>query len=419
LSSYPPGHRRARGLTAAAAITVALGGLVSACGSSSHSSAGSGSSSSAAKSGSSGSPYRVLYICPLSGQLAAAGAAELDGLKAAAAQVNSQGGVLGHQVTITPMDDQGTGTKAVSDAQQALSSGTQYNLILGGCFGQDGIPVSAAFAKTPVVQISPLPDALIKSGKYPYVFLAGSLTSAPEVAMATNMKNHGVSKFAIVTGDDATGQTGAQELQAAAKALGMTVTATEFVPDTAVDATSQFQAALATHPDAIAVNNFTPAIGPILKARTKLGATVPVYGDAYFSALNLAAVTTPQDRKGVIEEAFPFLVHGTSAQQTATWQAFEKFDAQFDPKPLLSLYADMTSWDALMEARAAAVKAGTISGSSVPQALAGISAASSVPGFLGGTQLNSPSYHAWVLTPGDYTYPNAGISKGGIIYPGT
>jgi ABC-type branched-subunit amino acid transport system substrate-binding protein len=199
----------------------------------------------------------------------------------------------------------------------------------------------------------------------------------------------------------------------------MTVTATEFVPDTAVDATSQVQAALASHPQAIAINNFTPAIGPILKARTKLGATAPVYGDSYFSALNLAAVSTAQDRKGVYEEAFPFLVHGNDAEKTPTWQAFEKADAKFDPKPLLSLYADQTGWDWVMEARAAAVKAGTISGAAVPQALAAITDASQVPGFLGGAKLNAGSYHAWDLSPSDYIYPPAGISKGGIIYPGT
>jgi branched-chain amino acid transport system substrate-binding protein len=343
----------------------------------------------------------------------------LDGLKAAAADVNAAGGVLGHQVSITTMDDAGTGTKAVSDAQQALSGGTTYNAIVGGCFGQDGIPVSAAFAHTPTLQFSPLPDSLIKSGKYPYVFLAGSLTSAPEVAMATEMKSKGITKFAIVTGDDATGQSGAQELQAAAKNLGMTVTGTEFVPDTAVDATAQVQAALASHPQALAVNNFTPTIGPILKARTKLGSTVPLYGDAYFSALNLGAVTTPQDRKGVYLEAFPFLVHGTTAEKTATWLAFQKANAKLDPKPLLSLYANQTGWDYLMEARAAATKAGTISGAAVPQALAGISDASTVPGFLGGKSLNSASYHAWALTPSDYIYPAAGASNGGIIYPGS
>jgi branched-chain amino acid transport system substrate-binding protein len=425
LSFSLSGSRRAGRLAVATVLTVAIGGLLSACGSSSSSSTASSNaaaSKSASASGSgaaSGSPYRVLYICPLSGQLAAAGAAELSGLKAAAAAVNAQGGVLGHKVTITTMDDAGTGTKAVAAAQQALASGAQYNLIFGGCFGQDGIPVSAAFAKTPAIQISPLPDNLIKSGKYPYVFLAGSLTSAPEVAMATEMKSKGITKFAIVTGDDATGQPGAQELQAAAKSLGMNVTSTQFVPDTAVDATSQVQAAIGSHPQAIAVNNFTPTIGPILKARTKLGSTLPLYGDAYFSALNLAAVSTTQDRTGVTSQAFPFLVHGTPAEKTPSWVAFQKFDAKFNPKPLLSLYADMTTWDGLMEARAAAIKAGTISGAAVPQALAGITTASDVQGFLGGKALNSPSYHAWALTPEDYFYAPAGISKAGIIYPGT
>lgn len=428
MSSYPF-HCRAARLAVAGALTVALSGLLAACGSSSPSSTGSTGSTATASnaantstssgSNSAGTPYRVLFICPLSGPLAAAGAAELDGLKAAATYVNSQGGILGHKVQVTPMDDQGTGTKAVSDAEQVLSSGTQYNLIFGGCLGQDGIPVAAAFAHTVTLQMSPLPDNLVESGKYPYAFLAGSLTSAPEVGLVTAMKAKGITRFAIVTGDDATGQIGAQELQAAAKSVGLTVTATQFVPDTAVDATPQVQAALASHPQALAVNNFTPTIGPILKARSALGSTLPLYGDVYFSSLNLGLVSTAAERKGVVSEAYPFMVHGTAVQSTSAWQAFQRLVLQLDPHPLLSLYANVTPWDMLMEARAASIKAGTISGAAVPHALAGMTSASQVPGFLGPKELNSPNYHAWAVSPGDWDFVPAGVTQGGVIYSGT
>jgi branched-chain amino acid transport system substrate-binding protein len=421
--SYSPPSHRVRRSAAATALAVMLGAAVAACGSASSSVSASKSGSSSSTSGSTGAtsktPYRALFICPLSGPLAAAGGAELDGLKAAVSYVNSQGGILGHQVQVTTMDDAGTGTKAVSAAQQALAGGTQYNLIFGGCFGQDGIPASAAFAKTATLQFSPLPDSVLKSNRYPYTFLAGSLTSAPEVGLATEMKSKGIKKFAIVTGDDATGQAGAQELQAAAKSLGMTVTATEFVPDTAVDATSQVQGALASHPQALAVNNFTPTIGPILKARTELGSKLPLYGDVYFAALNLGLVSTPAERKGVILEAYPFMVHGTPVQSTPAWKAFESSVLKLNPKPALSLYADVTPWDGLMEARAAAIKAGTISGASVPQTLAGMAIASQVPGFFGPKQLNSPNFHAWNVTPDDWDFVPAGASKDGIIYPGS
>ena len=79
----------------------------------------------------------------------------------------------------------------------------------------------------------------------------------------------------------------------------------------------------------------------------------------------------------------------------------------------------MTGWDSLIEARAGAVKAGTISGAAVPQALAGISSASQVPGFFGGSELYSPGVHAWNVAPTDWDFVPAGVTTAGIIQPGT
>ena len=406
------------------ALLVAAGAVVSACGSSSSSSTQAATTppagaSTATAPAAAGTPYRVLFICPLSGQLAAAGAAEKDGLMAATAMINSEGGILGHKVTVTAMDDAASGAKAASDAESALSGGTQYNMIYGGCLGQDSIPITAVLGKSATLEFGPLPGSLVSPPKYPSLFNPGPVDNAAEVALATEMKSKGIDKFAIITGDDATGQMGAQELAAAAKTLGMTVTATEFIPDTSVDATPQMQAVLASHPQAIAANNYTPAIGPILVARSKLGSTLPLYGDAYFSAANLALVSTKPQRVGVIEQAFPFLVRGTPAEKAPSWLAFIKYDGKYDPKPLISRYADMTTWDALMEARAAAVKAGTVSGSAVSTALGNISVTSAVPGFVGGKELYLPASHAWQLTPADYSYFPAGSSPGGLLTPGS
>ena len=405
-----------------AVLIAATGVLASACGSTSTSNATANTSSSSSTSTAgpaSHAPYRVLYIGPFSGPLAAVGGVEFAGLKAAATYINSQGGILGHRVQITTMDDQGTGTKAVSDGQQALSNISQYSMIYAGTFGQDSIPLAAVFAKTPTLQFGALPPTILQTGKYPNQFLAGSLTNAPEVGLATEMKSKGITRFAIVTGDDATGQTGAKDLQAAAKSAGLTVTATEFVPDAAVDATSQVQGALASHPQALAVNNFTPVIGAILKARSKLGSTLPLYGDVYFSVFNFGLITTPAERKGVTFETYPFMVSGTPVQATPAWKAFQKLVLSLDPKPALSLYAPVTLWDALMEARAAAVKAGTITGSAAVTALAGITSASQVPGFFGPSQVTSPNVHAWSVSQSDWDFVPAGVQKQGIISPGT
>jgi branched-chain amino acid transport system substrate-binding protein len=338
-------------------------------------------------------------------------------MEAAAKVLNAKGGVLGHQVQIVKIDDGGVPTTAVSKVSAALASGAKYNVVDGGCFDQDAVAVAPLFARTTTPDFAPLDDNQVQPPKYPNWFVGGTLTSTPEEAVAAAMKAKGITKFAIVTGDG--GTLGAQELQAAAKTNGMTVTSTNIVPDTAVDATPQFQAAIASHPQAIAITNYTPAIGPILSARAKLDPTIPVYGDSYVGADNLAMLTSAAGLKHISIVTFPFLAIGNAAEDTPEWKTFIAADRIYNPKPLISVYADITGYDLLMAAAAGAEKAGTISGSAVSTAIGNLTSTSDVPGFVGDFSLFTPNDHAWHLTPSDYVSIPAGPWVGGLIKPGS
>ena len=189
------------------------------------------------------------------------------------------------------------------------------------------------------------------------------------------------------------------------------------MPAAATDATPQFQQAVDSDPGAIAISGFSPALVPILKARTTVGSDVPVYLDPFAGAANLGPSTTAEDRSGVLVETFSFLVEGDPAQDDETWQAFEAGVAEYLPEPLISLYAPLVAWDAVMMARAAAESAGTISGQAVPDALGQISEAADVPGFLGGEGLYTPEDHMWQLAPSDYGFFAAGPLVGGLLVP--
>ena len=230
------------------------------------------------------------------------------------------------------------------------------------------------------------------------------------------MKAKGITKFAIVTGNDATAVLGATELKAAAASLGMTVTGIEEVPDTAVDATPQMQAALASNPDALAVNNYTPVIGPILAARAKLDPSIPLYGDAYFGAANIGALTPSLSRIFVV--TFPFLAVGNAAEKSSSWKAFIAADRLYDPTPKISVYADITGYDALMAAAGGAAKAGAISGKALDTAIGQLTSTSQVPYFVGTWNLFTPKNHSWGLTASNYETIRAGHWSNGLIVPG-
>ena len=380
----------------------------------------SGAASAANATAASNSPFNALMVCPFSGALSVAGGAIYDGMEAAAHVLNAHGGVLKHRVVITKVDDQGAPATAVSGTTSALSSGTKYSMAYGGCFGQDALAIEPLLARTTIPDFAPLEDNQVQPPQRPNLFIGGTLTSTPEKALAAAMKAKGITKFAIITGSDATATLGASELQHAAQSLGMTVTATEFVPDTSVDATSQMQAALASHPQALAENNYTPVIGPVLAARQKLDPSIPLYGDAYFGAANIGALTSSAAaRAHTYIVTFPFLALGNPAEKSKAWKTFIAVDRSLNPKPLISVYADITGYDAVMAAAAGAVRAGTIYGPKVSKAIGQLTSTSQVPYFVGSWNLFTPNDHAWHMTPANYATVRAGQWVNGLIQPGT
>ena len=378
------------------------------------------SATAATRAASKSGDFKVLYIGPMSGAESIVGTAESAGAKAAAAVINSQGGILGHHVTVTVIDDAGTGTTAVSDAEQVVAKGVKYNLLLPGSFGADAVPMAAIFAKTRVLQVTQASEPQLNDpSKYPYLYVPTGGFAPQELALVERLKSLGIKKFAIVTGDDVTGHEEAAARLAAARKVGLSVVAQTFVPDSAVDATAQVQQALAAQPEAITIAGFTPPVPLIIAAVYKLDPSMHIYEDPFASAFPLGAASTPAERKIVTTENFPFLVKGTAAERTAAWVTFQKNDAKFDPKPPLNVSADMDAYDSVMMARAAAVKAGTISGAAVPNALGHIYNAGAVPGFIAGKHLYTPTDHDWAVQPSDYSFAPAGMFVDGVLVPGT
>lgn len=361
-------------------------------------------------------PFRVLFVGPLSGPLAVVGTSEAAGFDAAAKVVNAEGGILGHQVEVTKLDDGGDGTKGIALLEEALAD-DEYHLISAGAGAYDAVAMAAVLADNPTLQIPLAAESVLNDpDTYPNLYIMGGGFGPQTVGVMEKLKADGITKVAILYGDNV--PDGAKALEDAADEVGLEVTATVGVPAAATDATPQVQQAMASGPEAIAISGFSPALVPILKARTKLELDVPVYLDPFAAAANLGPTTTPEDRAGVHMEVFPFLVKDGADASDEAWQAFAEAIPEFLPEPLISLYAPLVAWDAVMLARAAAVKAGTISGQEVPDALGTIELAADAPGFIGGEKLYVAGDHFWQLAPSDYIWVDAGPSEGGLIVPG-
>jgi len=412
---------RARLLVLAACPLAVLGPAACGGSSSTSSSATAAAAASTGSAASSSTPFKVLLLIPRSGAFAVPGQEELDGFEAAADVINNQGGILGHHVQFSIHDDQDLGTTAVTEAQQQLASGAGYNLIIPGINGADAIPLAPVFAHTATLQITSAAEAqLDQPSKYPNLFMSLDNFPANEQAIVAQLMTKGITRVAYISGDDPSGQDAGQAFASAARAAGITVTASVLVPDTAVDAKSQFQQALASHPQALVVGAFTSAAPTILAARAALGNTLPFYGDAFFASLPLETVLKqPALMKNIVLEDFPYLVKGAAAQRTQWYRTFAAAFHALDPKPLLNLDAGAVPYNVLMLARAAAVKADSIDGAAMAKALSQITVATQVPDFVGDptTGIFSATDHQLQVRPSNFGFYRAGPTVDGLLVP--
>jgi branched-chain amino acid transport system substrate-binding protein len=409
------------------ALAVTVG--VAACGSSSNSSPASNAAatqsstaSGTATGAASGTPFKVLGFYPLSGPFALPGAEELAGLKAAANVINSEGGILGHKVVLKIDNDQGVGTTAASLAQQEIASGTQYNFVVPGINGAESIPLVAEFARTPVLQISPGNETQLNApSKYPNFFMSLNDFGANEQGVVNELKAKGITKAGFISGDDPDGQNAAQAFATAAKAAGIAVTSSVLVPDTAVDAKPQLQQVLSSSPQAVVIGAFSNAEPVILGARVALANATPFYLDSFAGAFPLEVpLKTAAAMKGITVEQFPYLVKGNSAQKTSWFKTFLAAYSALIPHPQLNLISGVVSYNALMLARAAAEKAGSVDGAAMIRAMNEISSSSQVPDFVGGTSTGifTPSNHSLQVNPSNYGFYPAGPTLAGQFVPG-
>lgn len=297
-------------------MAVALFGVgsvaITACGNSGNGPAANG--------GASGKTYEILAIVPLSGASQVEGDAEVMGLKAGAKVVNAHGGINGEHVVVNAVDDQGDPTQAVTDLQQALSSGAAPAMVWAGANSTETIAMLPALNSAKVLSfVETSSEQINDPTKYPYSFVMSPVQSTGWTKVAAAAKQDG-SKLGIIYPNDAYGLQTLAYVTSAARQAGLTAAATSYSP-TALNLTAPMQQLLAQKPDSMILSAFGPAAGYLVQARTTLGVSIPTFGDGGFAASDLSKLT-PTQLNGIkmlvnsIEEYVP------QNQRTASYSEF-------------------------------------------------------------------------------------------------
>ncbi len=364
--------------------------------------------------------FKALYVMPMSGPLGVIGKVESAGAKAAANYINSQGGINGHKVEVTIIDDVGDGAKATAAALQA-SSATKYNFIFCGSTQAEGLPCAAAIDKNNALKIPGTQDGSFNRLKR--TFGPGLDYPIQGKSMIEYMIKRNIKSFAALAPDNASGRSGVQQLERWANASKGKIkfTRSVFVPLGTADTTPQLQQAMATNPAALTISAFNPVGLAMLRSRTKLGLNIPVYGDVSFATGSLNSLTKEQ-RSGVFNQVYPVMVNGSKAQRSKEFKAFANaFHAVYgnDTMPL-GIQAGYVVWNPLMAARAAAKKAKSIDGAKMAKAMPMLTTKANVPGWIGVSTLYSKTSHLPRGSGKDFGYEAAGTTDtSGYLHPGS
>lgn len=217
-------------------------------------------------------PYAIGFSADLSGSLSFYGKPLLGGLKAAVQAINDAGGVNGHQIKLTALDDKSDVPTALANFQQLTSSGAL------AIVGQTHSAVTAALApeaakaKVPMFTSTALPFT-------PYVY-GGELSSTQNAIVEMNfIKQLAAGKsgvrIAFLSPESPFGHDFLTQAQKMIDANGWKLVETQWMSPTATDVSAQAAALAAAKPDYI-ISHGTDNLNPmVLQALSDRGVKAP------------------------------------------------------------------------------------------------------------------------------------------------
>jgi ABC-type branched-subunit amino acid transport system substrate-binding protein len=311
-----PERAAARRAVTTAALAVALAALAG-CGSSSSSSsqssadaAGTGAaattSSAAAASQTGGTPFKILFIGDFSGPTKFYGALEYEGLQTAAAYWNQHGGIGGHQIALTKMDDGASPSAAATDLVKYVSAKGKPNWVYAGTLSNE-LSALIPLLKRYNLLGGGLGDTsnvcADAAANCPTAFFEGPREEQDADAAVNYMKAHGFTNVGLLAESNADTQNETKLIAQGLKAKGIK-SETQTFPATAVSVTPEVAALKSAGADALFAAAIGPAVGYAAKARSQLGWSAPLIFDEDAASSDITKVAPASQLKGAVEEIY-------------------------------------------------------------------------------------------------------------------
>jgi branched-chain amino acid transport system substrate-binding protein len=255
-------------------------------------------------------PIKIGAIFSVTGPASFLGAPESKTAKMFVDKINASGGVLGQKLELIIKDSSGSPEKAVSFAKQLIEE-DKVLAIIGPSTSGETMQIKKLCEENQMILVSCAAADAIVNPLAKYVFKTPQKDSQAATWIYRTMKEKGITKIAILTGNDGFGASGKKQLEELAKTEGIEIVANEVYDKQATDLTDILTKVKGT-PGVQAVVNWSivPAQSIVAKNMRQLGMDIPLFQShgfgnrKYVEQAGVAAegILFPAGRLLVVEE---------------------------------------------------------------------------------------------------------------------
>jgi branched-chain amino acid transport system substrate-binding protein len=313
------------------------------------------------------------------------------GVEAAVAYLNATGGVLGHHINLVHETDGGDPSTAVSDFLSYISSHPLPADVVPGEEGNTAGALIPVVAKHPVFAVS-LDDGneqcMVNAQKTcPNEFSVYPPENVTGIALTQWFQTHHDTHVGILEAETNYTEAEGTSLEPLLKKAGIPYTLVQY-PSTTVDLTSELSQLKSAGADVVYSAGLPPLPGVVLKSRAELGWNVPVVIDDAGASADITKLAPAADLTNAYEQ---ILADEDPKIPMAGRTLLLKYSKGYGNPGQESLEDAGIMWDTILSFADAAKQAGSLSVSSLDQAMLSLNPA-------GDPDLMTTKEHKWTAS---------------------
>jgi branched-chain amino acid transport system substrate-binding protein len=256
-----------------------------------------------------GGTIKIGALFAVTGPAANLGGPEAKTAEMLVEKINAAGGVQGRKIELIIKDTGGNPEKAVSFAKQLIEE-QKVLAIIGPSTSGETMQIKPICEERKTILISCAAAEVIANPVAKYVFKTAPKDNHAVTWIYNTMKEMGITKIGIISGNDGFGAAGKKQLEDLAKTAGMEILVDEVYAKDATDLTDILTKVKAAKVQAIVNWSIVPAQSMVAKNMKQLGLDVPLFQShgfanrKYLEAAGKAAEGTlfPAGRLLVVDE---------------------------------------------------------------------------------------------------------------------